>query len=403
MPTGMAAAQILSGLADLPRRVAGSEAERRAANWLTAELRRAGLTARTETFWCRPNWALAHAWHVALGLGGSLLSTGSPRWGGALILLALLSVLADALLGSSLGRRLTPERASQNVVSAPSPGPIQDQAVRLIITAGYDTRRNGLLQRRPLRRAATWLGALTGGRAPGWLAWLVVLLLWLEATAVMRLQGDTGAAVGIVQLLPTVMLVVTLALLLEQGTAGPGPAEAQSGSSTAAAVALARALAAGAPRNCNVELVLQGAADAGAIGLRRYLRARRRQLRPATAIVLGICASAAGSPRWWVSDGQLIPLRYFAQLRRLAAGAAAQAPYLLAGPVRTRGCSPALPAVIARIPALAIGSSDTWCRFRSPAPVTLTRSTRPPSIMSSSSRCCWWTRSTAFSDPPAAS
>ncbi len=354
----MAAAQTLSGLARFPARVAGSESERRAASWLSAELRRAGLIARTETFWCRPNWALAHGWHVALGLAGSLVSTSSPGLGGALILVALLSVFADALLGSSLGRRLTPERASQNVVSSPPPGASQDQAIRLIITAGYDTRRSGLLQRVRLRRAARWMGALTGGRAPGWLAWLTVLLLWLEAAAVMRLQGATGAPVGVVQLLPTVLLVVMLALLLEQGTAGAETAAAQPGSGAATAVVLAQALAARPPRNCGFELVLQGAADAGAIGLRRFLRARRRRLGRANAIVLGICASAAGGPRWWISDGQLIPVRYFAQLRRLATNVAAQAAQLNPRPVRTRGCSPALPAALARIPALAVGSSD---------------------------------------------
>src|ERR1700716_3884654 len=116
----MAVAETLSGLTSFSGRGAGTDSERRAANWLARELELGGRRARVETFWCRPNWALAHAWHALIGLVGSLVSVGSPRVGGALILIALLSLLADAAVGTSLGRRLTPERASQNVILPPS-------------------------------------------------------------------------------------------------------------------------------------------------------------------------------------------------------------------------------------------------------------------------------------------
>ncbi len=75
---------------------------------------------QVESFWCRPNWALAHAWHAALGLAGSLLSVPLPHLGLDLLLAALACVLADELLGISPGRRLTRERASQNVVARPA-------------------------------------------------------------------------------------------------------------------------------------------------------------------------------------------------------------------------------------------------------------------------------------------
>ena len=118
MPRPMGAAETLSGLAAFERRAGGSDTERRAAGWLRDELLSAGAhDPDFETFWCRPNSALAHAWHVGLGLAGSLLAVASARVGGILILIALVSIVADALLGVSLGRRLTPERASQNVLS----------------------------------------------------------------------------------------------------------------------------------------------------------------------------------------------------------------------------------------------------------------------------------------------
>src|SRR5438270_12227291 len=77
-------------------RGAGTNAERRAASWLGGQLTRRGRQVSIETFWCRPNWALAQSWHVALALAGSLVSVATPRVGGAMLLAALVVILADA-------------------------------------------------------------------------------------------------------------------------------------------------------------------------------------------------------------------------------------------------------------------------------------------------------------------
>ncbi len=99
----MRVTETVSGLAGFERRGPGTDAERRAALWLAAELEQSGREVRLEPFWCRPNWALAHAWHVALALGGKPVWRPEPRAGAALVLVALLSVVADALFGVSLG------------------------------------------------------------------------------------------------------------------------------------------------------------------------------------------------------------------------------------------------------------------------------------------------------------
>src|SRR5436309_3145719 len=124
----MGAAETVIGLTRFERRAAGSDAERRAALWLRDALQSRGREATIETFWSRPNWALAHSWHVGLGLAGSLVAVASARIGGGLILVALISIFADVLLGRSPGRRLTPEHASQNVVS---PAPAADRPKRV--------------------------------------------------------------------------------------------------------------------------------------------------------------------------------------------------------------------------------------------------------------------------------
>lgn len=374
----MRTAETMSGLTSFDRRGAGTDAERRVARWLEDELGGHERGVRIEPFWCRPSWALTHAWHAALGLAGSLLAVGTPRLGGGLILLALLSVIADALLGVSLGRRLTPERASQNVV-VPAPGDGEsdladhrhegldrgaartestDRSVRLILTANYDACRTGVAYRDVPRRAAARLRTLTRGLTPGWLGWLCIALVWLEAVAIARVTGSGGTVVGVAQLIPTVGLVLALALLIDVASSDFGPSAGDNGSGVSVAIALARALDAAPPRRAATELVLTGAGDVTGIGLRRYLRARRKRLTHANAVVLGLAACGAGFPRWWVSDGALIPLASFAKLRELCATLAADEPGLEALPHRGRGDAPAHPARLARLPAITIGCLD---------------------------------------------
>jgi hypothetical protein len=351
----MGTAETVAALADFEHRGAGSDAERRCALWLADELRTLRRDATIESFWCRPNWALATAWHVALALAGSLVSVQSPKVGGAAILLALMLVALDGVSGRSLGRRLTPERASQNVVSRPAGG---TDKLRLIVTANYDAGRTGLAYREPLRRIAAGARRLTGGIAPGWLGWIAIALIWLLATAVLRSQGAGGSALGIAQLIPTAGLVLALALALELATAGFGPAAGDNATGVAVALALARALDVAPPRRLNVEVVLQGAGDGAMTGLSRYLRQHRRELKPAGAVVLGIGPCGGGEPAWWTSDGSLIALRYLSRLTAIAARAAGPGTDSGARPHSGRGITPAYPARSAGLPAIAIGCLD---------------------------------------------
>jgi hypothetical protein len=355
----MPAIDTIASLTAFEGRGPGSDAERRAALWLRDELGFAGRSARLEPFWCRPNWALAHAWHALLGLVGGLLCVSHPTVGAALVLAALVCVLADEATGLSPGRRLTRQHASQNVISRrEEPGSPHDERVRLIVTADYDAGRMGLVYRDGPRRVAARLRRVTRDRAPGWLAWLTFSLWWLLVVAVARMHGVHGTAISLLQLPPTVGLVLAVALLLELAGSPIGPAASDNASGVAVALALARALDVAAPRALRVEVVLAGAGEGGGIGLRRFRRARRRELTSRNAIVLGIAACGAGSPRWWQSDGPLIPLAYHHRLRELCAGIAGAEPHLGAVSHRGRGATPALPARIAGLPAIAIGCLD---------------------------------------------
>lgn len=337
-------------------RGAGTDAERRAAWWLAHLLNRRGRRVSIETFWCRPNWALAQAWHVALALAGSLVSVATPRVGGAMLLAALVFILADALTGISPGRRLTRERASQNiVVTRAKPQPA---GTHLIVTANYDAGRAGLTYRDGARELTGRMRRQLAGFTVGWLGWLVVAIIWLLIMAILRLKGHQSVGVGAVQLIPTVGLLFALALLLELAAASWSPGAGDNGSGVGVAVAVARAVSSSPPRNVNVEVVLTGAGEGQGAGLQRYLRRRRATHRPANTVVLGIAPCPSGSVRWWRTDGPLLPLRYGARLVQLARRVADEQPQLGARPHNGRGETPAMPGRRAQIPSLAIGCLD---------------------------------------------
>ena len=305
----MTAADIATGLCTFAGRRAGTDAERRAALWLVGELRGRGRAAAIETFWCRPNWALAHAWHALLGLAASVLIVSQPRIGGVIALVALVSVAFDAAIGRSLGRRLTPEHASQNVVALD----VDDgaDAPRLVMTANYDAGRTGLVNRPAARALALALRRVAGdGRlTPGWLGWLAIGLVWLVVVAIARNGGSSGTAIGIVQLVPSIALLGAAVALVELGVSPASPAAGDNATGVAVAIATVDALdARGRGPGLAVDLVLQGASDGDAAGLRHHLG--RRGPARGRPFVIGIAAAGAGSPRWWRSDGPLWPLRY---------------------------------------------------------------------------------------------
>lgn len=362
----MAAADTVAALSAFAGRGGGTDAERRAAAHLMTELAAAGRPAHIETFWSRPNWPMAHAWHVTLAVAGSLVAISSPRVGGALVLAALVAILFDGLTGVSPGRRLTRERASQNVVSpaparpeagpaGPDPDPDPEPEVRLIVCANYDAGRMGLVHRPLLRRLGAALHRITGRRAPGWRAWLALDLVGLLVVALLRNGGHHGRGVAIAQLILTVALIITLALLVELAVSPFGPAANDNASGIAVAIALVRALTAAPPRHLTVELVLTGAADGSGAGLRHHLRSHPTPPHTPT-IVLGLAASGSGHPVWWTGDGSLMPLRFSRPLAALTAEVAAATPD--ARPHRGRGSSPALPARRAGLAAITLGALD---------------------------------------------
>lgn len=359
---------------DVP--AAGSDAERRAALAFAARLRAGGRAVTVETDWVRPRWELAHALHAGLGVVASLVAVSLPAVGLGLALVALLSLLLDLGGRAFLLRRLTPERATQNVVAAAAAahGDREDAAdadadratpaLRVILTAHADAPRGGLLRRLSRRRSRR--GA---GRLPGPFALVALALAAVAGCAGARLAGVEGSALGAIQLVPTLVLLVALGLLVDAALARPvaaagsptlgGAADEPAALVGAPAVLLAavQSLDASPPRRLAIEAVLAGAGTGQALGFRAYLR--RRGPTPERNVVIEIGASdSAASATWWTSDGALLPLRYHPRLVALAAAAAADEPGLGAAGRRGRSIGAALRARQRRIPAIRLAAPD---------------------------------------------
>ena len=138
----MSAADTAAGLAAFPGRGAGTDAERRAAHWLARQVRSPGRAVRLETFWCRPNWALAHAWHCLLAVVGSLLLVHHAIVGGVILLIALSCAVVPLMA-----------RSDDHLLPSPAPTPKElGMHSAFLVAAALDTGRAlALISRAPHR------------------------------------------------------------------------------------------------------------------------------------------------------------------------------------------------------------------------------------------------------------
>jgi hypothetical protein len=337
-------------------RPACSNGERLAARQATRELRALGRRgARTQTEWVRPAGTLVAAAIAAAGVAASVLAVDHPQ-----IALALAGAALLLLMGELSGRapvltRLTYARATQNVVSA---GGRPDAPVRLVVTAALDTPRAGLLDGDGvLPRATARLRRRLRGHLPGRYGVLIAALVAVGACAGARAAGVEGRWLGGLQLAPTLALLGLAGLLTDAGTARAGrPGAGANASAAAVALALVAALDRRPPRALAVDLVLAGAGEAGALGMRRWVREQRRAgVRGQDVAVLHIGPCAHGTPVWWTREGRVLALRYHPQLTAAAARVAAGEAHLRARPHQTRGTSGARVARAAGWPAIAVG------------------------------------------------
>jgi hypothetical protein len=265
----------------------GSDAERRAAQHLCRRLEALGREAHTEAFSVWPAWATGYALNAGIGIVGSVVSVSSATLGTGLVLLATVLTFLDLAGITPTTRRVLGRRASQNVVSWGD----RDMPGAVLLVAHYDT---GPTRTYPLR--------------PLFLALLLVLVC-----CVLRAGGLSGTALTIVQFIPTVALILYIALLLDIALSPAAPGESDNASGVAVVLRLAERL--GEQLDYfGVHVVLTGSQKAMAQGMRAFLKAHRKELNPGDTVVLNLDAVGGGEFRETKKEGPLLTVSSHPQL-----------------------------------------------------------------------------------------
>jgi hypothetical protein len=322
-------------------RVAGSDAERRAAQALRRRLSELGREADIQPLSVFPAWHLTHALHALLGIVGSLIAVAQPVVGSALVLVALVSILGDVTGAFHLVRRLTGRRASQNVVS---PGGT-DAPGTLVLVAHYDAGRSGYVFGRRRLPLPPFL--------PLALATAVVLFC-----TVLRSVGVEGTLLTLVQFIPTVVLVLHLPLLVDITLSEPVPGANDNASGVAIALQLAERHGTRL-ENYDLWVVFTGAQESFALGMREFLRVRRRELDPRTTLFINLDELGQGRMRFSRREGLLFGQRTHPQLRELCEQLAEDDPDAGAQGVTLRAASDAGAALVRRLPAITLTARPT--------------------------------------------
>lgn len=335
-------------------RVAGTDAERRAAGWLAERLHEGGRRAEIESIYVQPRWALVHATHCLLALVGSLVALESPAVGFAIVLATAFSMYLDLNARFYLLRRLFFRRASQNVVS---PGPRPDAPGRVILCANYDTARTGAAYRPVYRRRADALARLLPFPfSPARLVfWSIALLL---PALGLRMAGIEENWISILQLPPTLILLVAIFMLVDIELSPASPGANRNASGVATALSVAEELDRDPPEHLDVWVVFPGAGETLAEGMRAFVRRNRDELDPERTWFAELEAVGDGDVRFAVSQGRVVSFGMVSRLTELCAAIAdadrEQANVYRARPLHSGFSSGSLPALLAKYQATTI-------------------------------------------------
>jgi hypothetical protein len=302
----------IEALVDVGRRAPGSDAERRAAAYLKRRLEGLGREVEVESVDAWPAWPLAYAIIAAVAVVGSVLSVSVPALGAALALVAALLTFLDAGVLLPTLRRLLGRRASQNVVSWGD----RDKPGSLLLVAHYDAGRGGIAlgQTAETRRAA--FGKLVrrpiGPLEPLFWAQIAVLVC-----CVLRLAGLSGLLLTVVQFIPTVFLIVAVALLIDIALSPTKAGENDNATGAALALRLAERYGGGRLDHFDVHVLLTGGQKAVAAGSRSFLKRHKRELSRERTVVLNLDALGSGTVRFTSREGPIAAIKSHPQLVQL--------------------------------------------------------------------------------------
>jgi hypothetical protein len=302
--------EVIEELCSFDGRLAGSDAERRAANRVAERLREQGRRVEVEATYVHPQIGLNLALHCALGLAGSLVGVGVPEVGFALVLVAATSLYLDLNTRFYVLRRLFFRRVSQNVV-ARNPNARADN--RLLICAHVDAARTGLIYKpgRLDRFVRFWRFLGIEVTPPRLIFWSLAILVPILGA---RAAGLDNNGIAVLQLLPTLVLLLACFGLIELETSKVVPGANDDASGVATALALAEELDRKRPRNLDVWVVITGAEECLFEGMRSFLRRHSDELTPRTTWIVNIDSVGRGDVRYATGEGLAVSFDFRSRL-----------------------------------------------------------------------------------------
>jgi hypothetical protein len=298
--------ELIEELCSFEGRWPGTDAERRAANRLAERVRAMGRKVTIEPSYVHPEYSLVIAAHVLLAIAGSLVALVAAPVGFGMVLIAAASLYLDQNTRLYLIRRLFFRRASQNVVS---PGANPSAPARLILSAHYDAAKTGLVfgprSTRAAKRLSETARLLLGPIRLIFWAGMVPLL----AVTAARLGGVDAPWLAIAQLIPTALLLVSLALLIDIALSGVVPGAYDNASGVAAVLSVVQQLDEEPPQNLDVWVVLPGAEECNCEGMARWVTAHRKELDAETTLFVNLDSVSYGDPHYLASEGAIVSYR----------------------------------------------------------------------------------------------
>jgi hypothetical protein len=346
--------EVIRELCSFEGRRAGTDAERRAANWLASRLRNGGRRAVVEPTYVHPHYGLVHALHCALGFAGSLVAIVQPAVGFGLVLAAAVSMYLDLNGRFYLARRLFFRRASQNVVGS---GKSPNAPARLFICAHYDSARTGAaFQPKRVARASRLAARLRLPIAPfRVLFWSLAILLPILGA---RLAGIDSGLISLLQLFPTLILLIGIFMLTDIELSDVVPGANDNASGVATALSLAEELDSNPPENLDVWVLLTGGEECQMEGMRSFVRSHRKSLDRENTYFIVLDAVGSGTVRYETGEGLAVTYDLDRRLVELCEAIATadreNGNRFAAKPLRQGFATDALPARMAKLRATAI-------------------------------------------------
>jgi len=350
--------EIIRELCSFERRLAGTDAERRAANRMAERLSATGHRTEVEPTYVHPQYGLVHAAHCLLGFAGSLVSIALAPLGFFLVLLAATSMYLDLNYRLYIIRSLFFRRGSQNVLSR---GRHPHRKQKLILCAHLDAARTGTVfaasRARRLASLERRLGVALGPFRI--LFWSLALLLPILGA---RMAGVESDLLSLLQLPPTLVLLVGVFALVDIELSSVVPGANDNASGVATAISLATELEAEPTESLDVWVLLTGAEECQQEGMRAFFRAHRDQFDPESTTFLCLDAVGRGDVRYELTAGWVISYdldRRLAELAEAIAASDREGPrHLNAAPLRHGVAADSLPPRLRGYRALAITCLD---------------------------------------------